>query len=123
LAVSAAQGGTACEAGLWPYVAQVKVDLAKLVAGANSITITAWDFLEYASYTTEPVPPPGDRITRPRWFWESVHFTPALGEIMLQRVFHDTPADFGAPLTLARVDARNQLVREQQRAFVGWHLA
>ena len=111
------------QAGLWPYVEQLKVDLARLVAEAHSDTITAWDFVEYAPYTTETVPPPGDRVTRTRWFWEPVHFTRALGEIMLQRVFHGTPADFGAPLTAATVDARNQQVRDQQRAFVGWRLA
>jgi hypothetical protein len=111
------------QAGLWPYIEQLKVDLTKLVADAHSDTITAWDFVEYAPYTTEKVPPPGDRVTRLRWFWEPVHFQRALGEIMLQRVFDGTPADFGAPLTMATVDARNQLVRDQQRSFIGWRLA
>jgi hypothetical protein len=41
----------------------------------------------------------------------------------LQRVFLGTPADFGAKLTLATVDARNQFVRDQQRAYSGWRLA
>ena len=111
------------QAGLWPRIEQLKVDLAKLVADAHSDTITAWDFVEYAPYTTEKVPPPGDRVTRMRWFWEPVHFQRALGEIMLQRVFNGTPADFGAPLTVATVDARNQVVRDQQRSFIGWRLA
>lgn len=110
-------------AGLWPYIEQLKVDLARLVADAHSDSITAWDFVEYAPYTTERVPPPGDRVTRMKWFWEPVHFQRALGEIMLHRVFDGTQADFGAPLTVATVDARNQLVREQQRAFAGWRLA
>ena len=111
------------EAGLWPYIEKLKVDLAHLVAEAHSDSITAWDFVEYGPYTTETVPPPGDRVTRMRWFWEPVHFTRALGEVMLNRVYHGTPADFGAPLTEATVDARNRLVRDQQRAFVGWRLA
>lgn len=111
------------QAGLWPYVEKLKVDLAQLVADAHSDSITAWDFVEYAPYTTETVPPQGDRVTRLRWFWEPVHFQRALGEVMLQRVFLGTPADFGAQLTLATVDARNRFVREQQRAFSGWRLA
>jgi hypothetical protein len=111
------------QAGLWPYIEQIKVDIARLVADAHSDSITAWDFVEYAPYTTETVPPAGDRVTRLRWFWEPVHFQRALGEIMLQRAFQGAPADFGAPLTVATVDARNLSVREQQRAFIGWRLA
>ncbi len=109
--------------GLWPWVEQLKTDIASLVAGAHSDTITAWDFVEYSRYTTEKLPPPGDRVTAIHWFWEPVHFRLALGEVMLRRVFSGTPADFGAPLTPATVAARNQAVREQQRAFVGWRLA
>jgi hypothetical protein len=110
-------------AGLWPYVEQLKVDLATLAAEANSDTITAWDFLEFSPYTTEPVPPEGDRMTSMRWFWEPVHFKKALGEVMLQRVFSAGPADFGVPLTVATVAARNLQVREQQRPFIGWRIA
>jgi len=111
------------QAGLWPYIEQLKADLAKLVDEAHSDSITAWDFVEYGPYTTESVPPRGDRVTRMRWFWEPVHFQRALGEIMLQRVLHGAPADFGAPLTMATVEARNEFVRDQQRAFIGWRLA
>jgi len=110
-------------AGLWPYVEQLKIDLAKLVAEAHSDSITAWDFVEYGPYTTEAVPRAGDRVTRLRWFWEPVHFQRALGEVMLRRVMTGSPAEYGVPLTLATVDARNQQVRDQQRAFVGWRLA
>ena len=110
-------------AGLWPRVEQLKVDLASLVAEADSDTVTVWDFVEYAPYTTERLPPAGDRVTPMHWFWEPVHFKIALGEVMLRRVFSGTPADFGAPLTATTVEARNEAVRDQQRGFIGWRLA
>jgi len=110
-------------AGLWPRVEQIKVDLAAIVAEADSDTVTVWDFVEYAPYTTEKLPPAGDIVTSSRWFWEPVHFKRALGEVMLRRVFAGTPDDFGARLTPATVEARNQFVRDQQRRFIGWHLA
>lgn len=110
-------------AGLWPRVEQIKRDLATLVAAAHSDSITAWDFVEYDQYTTEPVPPPDDVTSKITYFWEPMHFRHALGDLMLQRVFHGTPADFGAPLTLATVASRNQAVRDQQRTYVGWRLA
>jgi hypothetical protein len=110
-------------AGLWPWVEQLKIDIASLVAEAHSNTVTAWDFVEFSRYTTEKLPPPGDRTTPIQWFWEPVHFKMALGEVMLRRVFSGTPSDFGAPLTEDTVAARNQAVRQQQGAFIGWHLA
>jgi hypothetical protein len=110
-------------AGLWPWVEQLKIDIASLVAEARGDTVTAWDFVEYSGYTTEKLPPPGDRVTPIHWFWEPVHFKMALGEVMLRRVFSGAPADFGAPLTSETVAVRNQAVREQQRAFIGWQLA
>ncbi len=109
--------------GLWPRIEQIKVDLANLVAEANDPSLTAWDFVEYAPWTTEALPPPNDRTTPIKWFWEPVHFKRALGEVMLRRVFLGTPAEFGAKLTAATVEARNQFVREQQRGYLGWHLA
>jgi hypothetical protein len=50
-------------AGLWRFVEQLKVELATLVTEQNSETITAWDFVEYTPYTTETVPPAGDKAT------------------------------------------------------------
>jgi hypothetical protein len=110
-------------AGLWRHVEQLKTDIASLVAEANSETVTAWDFFEYSPYTAERPPPPGDLVTDLQWFWEPSHFKRALGDIMLRRVFLGTPADFGAPLTAATIDARNRAVRAKQRAFIGWQLA
>jgi hypothetical protein len=109
--------------GLWPRVEQLKKDLASAVARANRDTITAWDFVEYSPYTTEIVPPPGDKVSPTRWFWEQAHFKRALGEVMLRRVFEGAPSDFGAPLTPDTIADRNELVREQQKGFVGWRLA
>jgi hypothetical protein len=110
-------------AGLWPRVEQLKNDLASSVARANSDTIAAWDFVEYSPYTTETVPPPGDKLSPTRWFWEQAHFKRALGEVMLRRVFEGMPGDFGAPLTPDTIAVRNERVREQQKGFVGWRLA
>jgi hypothetical protein len=110
-------------AGLWPRIEQLKVDLAAAMGEANSDTVSLWDFMEYSPYTTERVPAQGDVKTEMRWFWEQMHFQKSLGNAMISRVFSGTPTDFGERLTPANVEARNRLVREQQRAFVGWKLA
>ena len=105
--------------GLWPRVEQIKVDLADLVTKANDPSITAWDFVEYAPWTTETLPPPGDRTTPIRWFWEPVHFKRALGEVMLQRVFHGMPADIRREAD-RRDGGRAQPVRTRPTARVSW---
>jgi hypothetical protein len=110
-------------AGIWPYVEQLKQDLADVVAAAGSDTIAAWDFVEYSTYTTEIVPAPGDKRTATHWFWGQVHFKKVLGDVMLRRVFQGLPADFGARLTPDTVAFRNKTVRQQQKEFAGWRLA
>jgi hypothetical protein len=103
--------------GLWPRIEQLKFDLAALVGESDGTTIALWDFLEYVSYTTEVVPPPGDRTTMLRWFWEPVHFRKTLGDVMLQRIFEGTPDGFGVRLTPSIVAARNKQVRAQRDAW------
>lgn len=94
------------EDALWPSFvawkrALVKVTAAEMPAGWNDL----FDFSGYNAFTTEPVPPPGDRRTAMRWYWEAGHYKSALGEVMLARMLHGAPG-FGLALnaaTLARV--------------------
>jgi hypothetical protein len=102
-------------AGLWPRVEQFKVELAELV-GAKDHGVTLWDFLDYSVYSTEPVPPAGDRHTQTQWFWEPTHFKKALGHIMIDRIAGASSPDFGVVLTPENVRARNLQVRRQRLA-------
>lgn len=103
-------------AGLWPKVEQLKAQLAGLVANQGGVTL--WDFLDYSSFTTEAVPPSGDRRTPTRWFWEPTHFKKQLGEVMIQRMFgHDRPA-FGIVLTPENLAEHNAYVRAERAAVV-----
>jgi hypothetical protein len=44
-----------------------------------------WDFAYRSSLTTEPIPAPDDKTTQLKWFWDSNHFKPELGNIVLQK--------------------------------------
>ena len=64
-----------------------------------------WDFNTVSSIALEPVPAPEDRYSRMAWFVESAHYTAALGDLVLDRVFDHrdpdrrVPDDFGVRLT------------------------
>jgi hypothetical protein len=102
--------------GLWPRIEQLKRELAQVVAGSGADAVL-WDFLEYSDFTAEPVPPPGDRHTATRWFWEPSHFKTALGHLLVARVVGDDATPFGAVITPASVEDRNAVVRRQRDAL------
>ncbi len=103
--------------GLWPRVEQLKRELADIVAAAGP-GVVLWDFMDYSPYTTEPVPPAGDRHTPTHWFWEPTHFKKQLGHIMIQRINGAGTPDFGAILTPDTVEARNEAVRAHRQSLV-----
>jgi hypothetical protein len=85
---------------------------------------TLWDFSGYSAYTTEQVPPASDRRTEVRWFWESGHFRPTLGTLILEDVFSEKMS-VGTVLTpqnidehLARLRAERDGYGQQQPAVV-----
>jgi hypothetical protein len=116
--------------GLWPKYEYWRSALVRILdedarrhPGATPFPL--WDFADYNQYTTEPVPPAGDVSTSMRWFIESSHYKPVLGEKILARVFGrpDAPADFGVRLDSANLDAQNAAVRARQRAYEQQHTA
>ncbi len=83
--------------------------------------VTLWDFGTYSPYTTETLPEPGDHKTRLHWFWESVHFQPALGDLVIHRLMGSGPDDFGLRLTAANLDADIAAYHAAQDAWVADH--
>ena len=105
--------------GLQDNVARWKADVLNGVAAASGGTATpVWDFSGLTPYTTEAVPALGDTKTHLHWFFEPVHFQPALGDFMLARMQGGAaPAAFGhliTPADLAEDD------RGQRRALAAW---
>ncbi len=104
-------------AGLWETFEGWKRDIAGILteenmnSGKNS---SLWDFTGYASYPAEPMPA-ADCATPPVYYNEGSHFTPALAEIMLARMFHGEPRDetFGVQLQAHNVQERNARIREE----------
>jgi hypothetical protein len=103
-------------AGKWPVLEDWKRKLTKLAADfANSgMHIELWDFYGYDSYSTESVPPGGQPL---RWFINPEHYTHALGDIVLSRIFAGTDGTFGVRLTPENIESRLKEVRAMQTAY------
>jgi hypothetical protein len=74
-------------AGLWPGFENWKRALVKLrdtTVGPADDGVQIFDFSGYSRYSTEAVPPPGDRRTEMRWYWEAGHYKSALGDELLR---------------------------------------
>jgi hypothetical protein len=82
-------------------------------------TALLWDFSGFNEFTTEPVPPRGDRQTRMRWYWEAGHFKHELGDVVLERILagKETAAAFGAQLTPSNVDSHIAAINARQIGY------
>lgn len=85
-----------------------------------------WDFSDYNSITTEPVPPAGDTSTRMRWYWDTVHYRQNVGEMIFSRVYGlaagaPPPRDFGMRITSQNIEAWLAAVRRGREIWARLH--
>ncbi len=114
--------------GLWTTFEKWKREIVDLNAQVTSnhdiYPYPVWDFTGYNSITTEPVPKQDDERSRMRWYYESSHYRPALGNLMIARIFgeenellRENP-DFGVRLGRASINEHLSDIRESRVAWV-----
>ena len=107
-------------AGLWPVYEKWKRDLLA-VAARSPRPVALWDFSGVSKCTAEPMPPAGDATTKMRWYRESGHFRPRLGELVLDTVYGENRADpcprLGTRLEPTTLDAT---LADQRAALSRW---
>lgn len=109
-------------AGNWDRLEAWKRDIAKIVAEESPDgRVVLWDFSGYWPPTMEEIPPAGDTTTRMKYYFENSHYTPAMGALMLDRMFTGATNDFGVRLTTASVESHLQSMREQRERYVRSH--
>ena len=115
-------------AGAWGWTEKGKRALVRVLAEdaaahPNRTPIPLYDFDQYSSVTTEPLPPEGSR-ERMQFFWDASHATDVVGDMMLDRILGHragsrmVPDDFGVLLTEATVEdaiARNRAAQAAWR--------
>jgi hypothetical protein len=85
--------------------------------------VPLWDFAGFNAWTTEAVPPRGDRRTAMQWYWEAGHFKRELGDMVLDQVLGLRPADpaLGVLLDAGNIDARLEEQQALQDAYRQQH--
>ena len=84
---------------------------------ADPAAVRVWDFSGYDQYSTENLPPRSDRHTHLRWFWEPTHYSKALGDIILTRIFGGPDAGYGVVLTAETIEAHLSEIRERRERY------
>jgi hypothetical protein len=107
--------------GYWDDFDRWKRALADMSAQAGATQrVVLWDFAGYEAQVREPAPPKGHG--KMAWFWDQLHYTTGLGNVMIARMFDGSPPDagptrFGVLLTPQNVDARLAQVRREREAW------
>ncbi|MEZ5480834.1 MAG: hypothetical protein R3E73_01280 [Porticoccaceae bacterium] len=103
-------------AGLWDdfelWKRQLVKTLPKKPSGQN---VELWDFSGYSAYSTELIPEDSDPPAPMQWYLETSHYTSALGNIVLSKVFSDdTTNPFGKKITTDNIEHHLSELRYQQ---------
>ncbi len=123
----ARQWETIGASGLWGQFENWKRMLVDIVESeaqkANATPFQVWDFSGYNSITEEPVPSASDKTKRMRYYYESSHYTPAAGDLVLDRIFNyhspdrTVPDDFGILITSQNLEAHLAHIRTDREHY------
>lgn len=104
--------------GMWEEFENWKRDLVRLTmahrSGIETRGIPLWDFSGYDVYSAESLPPNGKFL---RWFQDSWHYRPELGDMIIQRVFGAEHDGWGTRLTIQNVEMHLESIRQQQHLY------
>lgn len=107
--------------GGWDVYEQIKREVVETTARARAAgaQIRVFDFSGLSDYIVEPPAAPGEPQPLARYFFESSHFTPLLGDRILDGVLSVRPpeGDFGVELTPQNIDA---VLTDQRTAIAAW---
>ncbi|MCE9606076.1 MAG: hypothetical protein K8U03_14360 [Planctomycetia bacterium] len=110
-------------AGLWNTFERWKQDLAVVCreegAAKSSAAVPVWDFTGYSLQRGEAIPTV-ESAANMQYFINGSHCTVALGELVLQRIFHEPHSDDTFAGRLDRVDLARHLaaIREDREQWV-----
>ena len=94
--------------GWWALYESWKGALVEAIVTESEVTpgrdtFALWDFGGFHSISTEPVPKLGDHQTRMRWYRDTSHYSPEVGDMVLDRILGG-PGLEASPLPDRRLD-------------------
>ncbi len=113
--------------GHFSSVEQWKRDIIQVLEKANQKyphqpQIQLWDFSGYNSIAMEEIPEAGSD-TEMQWYYEPVHYTPAVGNLIYERIFQidlveePIPQDFGVTIDAENIEAHLQQIRRDRERY------
>jgi hypothetical protein len=99
----------------------------KIAKEKNAKPFMIWDFSGYHELTSEAVPDKSDKKTKMKYYYESSHYTPALGNIVLDRMFDGNFSggqnypDFGVKLTSKNIESHLTKIRNDRIKWQATH--
>lgn len=120
----AMQGEAIQAAGLWNEFEDWKRNLVKFaeeVGRDKGVSIPVWDFSDYSPISTENILPAAKDWRVVEGWWDSSHFRPSIGDIVLKRIF-ERPGNsfglgelvFGNSLNSRNIEEHLRIVRERR---------
>lgn len=107
--------------GLWNDFVRLKryllVTTHEVAKQYNAEPYPVWDFADYSVYTTERLPPLDDSDSRMQWYWESSHYTLALGGRILAHIFAGEPTGLGKKLDIDTFDTWIAHIETRRAAY------
>lgn len=91
------------------------VKSAHAQAAESGADIRVWDFSGFTPHHCEAVPPPDDRKTQLKWYWEGGHFKKELGDLVLDQLFAPDAAALATLPQMGRVITPNSLAAKVQQ--------
>lgn len=114
-----------CDQGLWPTYQRwerdlVQINLQETPAGERPCSL--WDFSSFTGIEAEPIPPLADCSHPMRWYFENSHFTPALGDLLLCRIYNlpdptGRASELGVELAPSNLSSHLAQLDSQRAAF------
>jgi hypothetical protein len=106
-------------AGIWDEFIEWKRNLVMIIDNPLNSHATLWDFSGYNYFTVEDLPI--DKNKAMKWHLEPSHYTSALGELVLKRIFNDTSSSFGINLVNENIESHITETALQQSLYRSKH--
>lgn len=117
-----------CASGKWLSIEKWKrkiIDINDEEAElANKPPYPLWDFSGYNKFTAEAVPPEGDLNTVMRWYMEGTHYSKALGDVILNRIYgeedplEDRARAFGSIISSKNIEDHLKTTRDARESYI-----
>lgn len=107
--------------GLMPQLNDWKRQLVQIneqvAADLGKPPYPLWDFANYSTPNTEPVPAGKDKTTRMKWHFDPIHFTKASGDNVLNQIYLEQPG----PGVLLNSSNFESIQAQQQAGRMQYH--